>query len=224
MTLEDLTTTHLWVCSYPYVDSTLFVVPPAVLGDSSARTAVAIYDADGNTANEVDLEFPSNQIGIIELESIMGGCKLEAGIKHGHAVVQSPVGYSHFCRIHTREGAALIGAPASLTADHSSFFPITFDEGRQYFLAFVNETRSTANVKCRLFCGKRSPETLLTIPPLGSRVIHVETEFPDYAGGDTGKQLQGYVRISTKSEGRIGVQLIERHATKSEGGVFSAVG
>lgn len=222
--MDDLTTSHLWVCSYPYVDSTLFLVPPATLAGGTAQTSITVYDADGNVANEVALEFPFNQVGIVELESIMGGCKLEAGMKHGHAVVQSPLGYSHFCRLHTREGAALTGAPAGLTADHSSFFPITFDEGRQYFLSFVNETRSTVNVKCRLFCGKRSPETLLTVPPLGARVVHVETEFPDYAGGETGKQLQGYVRISTKSEGRVGVQLIERHATKADGGVFCAVG
>jgi hypothetical protein len=222
--MENPTTTHLWVCAYPFFDSTLFVVPPLEVPESAAESVVTVYDADGEIANELSLAFPTREIGMLELETLMGGCKLEAGLKHGHALVQSPAGYAHLCRLHTREGAAILGAPSQLSAAHSTFFPLTFDEGRAYFIALVNQNRTHASVKCRLFSAKRSPETLISVPPLGSRIIHIETEFPDYAGGDSGKQLQAYVRLSTKSEGVLGAQLIERHSTKSDGGVFYAVG
>jgi hypothetical protein len=222
--MENSSSTHFWVCAYPFVDSTLFVVPPLETSGSQAESLVTVFDADGEIANELTLSFPSREVGMLELDNLMGACKLEAGLKHGHALVQSPAGYAHFCRMHTREGASLLGTPSLLSAAHSTFFPLTFDEGRSYFVAVVNQTKAHAAVKCRLFSAKRSPETLITIPPLGSRVIHIETEFPDYAGGDTGKQLQAYVRLSTKSEGVLGAQLVERHTTKAEGGVFYAVG
>ena len=251
-------TTHFWVCAYPFLDSSIFVVPPVLsvplepdsfssvpaeteVGsavtaavnnteikrpkNSTAQTMVTLFDADGDVANELTLSYPINEIGILELETLMGACKLESGLKHAHVMVESERGYAHYCRLHTREGAAILGVPSQLSVAHSTFFPLTFDEGRSYFVSLINHSRTPAAVKCRLFSAKRSPETLISVPALGARVLQVETEFPDYAGNNEGgKQLQAYLRLSTKSEATLGAQLIERHATKADSGVFYAVG
>ncbi|MBN8549301.1 MAG: hypothetical protein J0M12_08310 [Deltaproteobacteria bacterium] len=216
-------TSHFWVCAYPFVETTLFLVP-ALSPDAAlaSATSIELYDADGALSNEVELDFPAGQVGILELDSIMGGCKLESGLKHGHMLVRSPAGTSPYLRMHTREGAALIGEPAAFGADRSTFFPLTMDEGRSYYLTVVNHGKAQAALKCRLFCAKRSPETLISIPAFGSRVISLENEFAEYSA-ESGKQMQAYLRLSTKSETTLGVQLLERTEGKNEGGIFYAV-
>ena len=153
----------------------------------------------------------------------MGDCKLEGGFRHGHLVLRAPTGASHYLRMHSREGAALIGEPAALAPERSSFFPMTIDDGRSYYLALVNHSKNPAAMKCRLFCAKRSPETMFTIPPMGSRLVSLATQFAEYAELESGKQLQAYVRVSTKSDTTVGVQLIERLEGKSEAGFFYSV-
>lgn len=76
-------TGHFWVCAYPFVETTLFLVP-AFPFDSTTATAssIELYDADGNLSNELQVEFPKGQVAIVELDTIMGGCKLESGLKH----------------------------------------------------------------------------------------------------------------------------------------------
>ncbi len=216
-------TSHFWVCAYPFVETTLFLVPPFPFEEAfTLPTSIELYDADGNLSNEVQVEFPKGQVGIVELDTIMGGCKLESGMKHGHLVVRSPAGSSPYLRMHTREGAALMGEPAVLGADRSTFFPLTLDEGRSYYLTVVNHGKAQAALKCRLFCAKRSPETLISIPPLGSRVLSLDNEFAEYST-ESGKQLQAYIRLSTKSDTVLGVQLVERTEGKNDGGIFYAV-
>lgn len=220
----NYTTSHLWVCAYPFIESALFIVPlNPTLPTAPEAVRAELYDADGNLANELNLSFPRGQVGVIELESIMGECKLEGGFRHAHLVIHTPAGVSHYVRMHTREGAAFIGDPAALASERSSFFPMTMDDGRSYYIAMVNQSKNPATLKCRLFCAKRSPETVFTVPPLGSRIVSLENEFPEFATIEGGKQLQAYVRLSTKSETTVGVQLIERVEGKSEGGYFYSV-
>jgi hypothetical protein len=217
-------TSHFWVCAYPFVETTLFIVPPHPRDSAIGVASKAeLYDADGGVANEVELSFPPSQVGMLEMDTIMGGCKLESGLKHGHLVVQTAPGFSTYLRMHTREGGALLGEPASLGSDRSTFFPLTMDEGRNYYLAIVNHGKAQAHLKCRLFCAKRSPETLISVPALGSRIVSLESQFPDYSAADVGKQLQAYVRLSTKSDTVLGVQLLERVEAKKDTGIFYAV-
>lgn len=223
LTPSGSSTSHFWVAAFPFVDTSLFFVPPSPLNGAPGAATARLFDADGILANELTFEFPRGQLGVVEVENIMGGCKLESGCRYGHLVVNSPAGGNAFVRMHTREGAALVGEPTPLQADRSSFFPLTMDEGRSYFLAVVNYTSVAATLKCRLFCAKRSPETLLSIPGMGARLFSLEHEFADHASADVGKQVQAYVRLSTKSETTLGVQLIERIEAKNDNGLFYAV-
>ncbi len=221
--LLSRTSSHLWVAAYPFVDTTLFMVPANPVMSPPEPVTAELYDADGNLANELAFEYPRGHAGVVELETVMGDCKLEGGFRHGHLVLRTPVGVSHYLRMNSREGAALIGEPVALGPERSGFFPLTIDDGRNYYVALVNHTKTPATVKCRLFCAKRSPEAMFTVPALGSRLLSLATQFAEYAELESGKQLQAYIRLSTKSDTTVGVQLIERLEGKSEAGFFYSV-
>ena len=50
----------------------------------------------------------------------------------------------------------------------------------------------------------------VTIPPFGSRLVHIEGEFLEVTSQLQNKSLQGYIRLATKSIASIGVQIITK--------------
>ncbi len=222
--------THFWISSYPFFESTLILLPgsprtldaPKPIDGQRMSVALRVYDADGALVNDAQLEFPSNELQFFELEPLLGACKLESGMKHAHLVVESEEGTGVYCRMHTRESAALLGEPISVTPTQGTFFPLTFASDRANLLCLVNRGESEATLRCRLFVGKRSPEASWAVPAFASRVVNVEAEFREYALTEEGAQLQAYLRLGTKA-GDLGVQLIERTDGPKEAGFFTAV-
>jgi hypothetical protein len=230
---EANTTSHFWVSTFPYFESTLVITPP-ISATAATSSKLLFYDADGQLVNESIIETGAQSVTQLELDQFLGGCKLESGLKHAHLVVQSPLGSGHHCRIHGREYAALLGEPFPISAAKAGFFPLTFSADRSSLLAIINFGAAEANLRCRLFLGKRCPEVVWSIPALGSRVINLEVEFREYTesketartqvqtGTREAQGAQAYLRVTTKSSG-LGVQLIERSEFSVEQGIFSSL-
>jgi hypothetical protein len=226
----QLTENHFWISSYPFFESTLLVVPSAAatldaqkpLEGQRLAVQMRVYDGDGELINDAQLEFPSSDIQFFELEPLLGACKLESGMKHAHLVVTAPSGTGVYCRMHTRESAALLGEPVLVDTTQGTFFPMTFASDRSNLLCIINRGAQEAVLRCRLFVGKRSPEASWTVPAWASKVVSIESEFREYAKTDEGQQLQAYVRLSTKA-GELGTQLVERTDGPQEAGFFTSV-
>lgn len=203
---------HFWVCSYPFFETTLFVIPDfkTSVSKTGVHSSITLYDPDGDVVNELSIVTNNQDVGIVELGATMGACKIESGLKHGHMVVTSPAGYRHECRISTREKGAMLGKPAPFSLHKATFFPVLFGDNRASFLAVMNKSEEDATVKCRLYCGKRTPNMECVIPARGVRVISVADEFPDYCVTQEGKRIQAYVRLATKGSAKLGVLLFER--------------
>jgi hypothetical protein len=109
--------THFWVCTYPYFDCSLFVMPPLFSGESVAKvgssslnrgssavpsaaiSSITVYDPDGQIINSVRFSTKDNSVGLIELGPLFGACKMQSGMKFGQVVVRSPKGFSHRLRM-----------------------------------------------------------------------------------------------------------------------------
>lgn len=213
-------TAVLWVATFPHFSTALFLVTPPEL-PSNARGRMQIYDPDGALINEVELELLPGQVVTLELDQFLGSCKIESGMRHAQLHLSLPPGVEHQCRLQSGGGAALLGDPVTLTGTASTFFPIVLEPGRTSYLCFQNRGESSAVVKVRLALGRRSPEAFLALPPRSSRLIAVEAEFAEYTDEAEGPQ-QGYLRLSSKGDGAIGVQLLERlvAGTGAEGREF----
>lgn len=224
---------HFWAASFPFFKSTLFI-SPRVFGSNENQTddeqsaslvidsLVRIFDADGDLINDIEVKSSANDITVLELDPFLGAAKLQGGQKHVHIYVKSEGPAFHMCRLHTAKGASTLGEPLPLSLEHSVFFPIRVGEERQNQLCVVSHNEQSSSVKCRLFMGARTPEFYFSIPANGSRIFGIEEEFADHLESLEGEK-QCYIRLSTKSRGALGVQLVERVGSAREIGMYSSV-
>jgi len=237
---------HFWVSSYPYFESSLIIVPnllnPEVPQTGSLENCslendslisqtplisqtvclIELFDSGGEKINQAGIEFPSTDIYALELDPLLGGCKLESGLKHAHLHVRAEKGTGVFLRIYSKDAAAIVGEPVSISPTQGTFFPVTFSGDRANLLCCINTGNEEATLRCRLFFGKRSPEASWIIPPQASRVVSIESEFRQYATLVDGEQGQAYVRLSVKS-GELAIQAIEGTEGPKEGGFYTSV-
>lgn len=209
---KELVTSHFWVASYPFFETTLFIVPPdrQLPFAQPSDTEIQVFDPDGELINKVNFSFPNNQIGTLEVDQLLGACKLESGFKHAHLIIKSPSGTRHLCRLHAQERATFLGQPVTVTEEQGIFFPLTFAINRTSLLCLINYQNELARVRCRVLSGTRSPEQVLTVPAWGARAFVVESLFPEISQVEDGRRKISYLRIFSKEEQKVGAQLLER--------------
>jgi hypothetical protein len=208
-------TSHFWVAGAPFFSTTLLVVP-ALGDDGDVRTVTTLefFDVDGVKTNSVEVEFPSEEVGIIELEPFAANLKMEGGVQHGHVAISSPSGTKHLCRLSIGQNACMLPEPLLLRARESCFLPVVLASRREHMLVMVNAGLETAQISARLFYGHRSPEWNLTVPPNGAKLVPMEDELlssADEKGWDKGT-VQGYLRLSSRHQAAITCFMIERMA------------
>jgi hypothetical protein len=129
---------HFWVCTYPYFDSSLFILPPLYpselsggqqfKGDDNAQASLAIsvvtvYDPDGEVINSVRFAAKGSAVGMIELGPLFGACKMQSGMKFGQVIVRSPKYFSHRIRLmNTVCGAVLSEGRQIVSSDRRDVF------------------------------------------------------------------------------------------------------
>lgn len=212
---------HFWVSSYPFFQSSLFFAP-APSGAEPAEVYLQLYDPDGMVFNELTVQPQFGSVGIVEMEPLLGACKLESGFKHAHLVVQSTNLVRAWTRIHGNISATLQSEPAEVSLHHTSFLPITLGEERTSLVALVNQSESAQNIRLRLYFGKRLPEVQVSIAARGARLVNIPVEFGEYLPRD-GRSYPAYIRISSVSDRPCGVQLVEVIKTEKEGNIFASV-
>lgn len=225
-TAKRPTESHYWISTYPFFAHSLLVVPPphhSSESDSGFTTSLTLYDADGMLANQLTIQRDRAQITNVELDPLMGGCKIESGLKHGHLLVSSPPGFTHICRVLGPQGNTLITPGTPLSRDLSSFMPLTFSAERTHLLALINTSDQLAQVRCRLYCGKRTPESSTEVPARGMRLLSVQAEFSDFAVVEGAKRVNAYARLTTGSERPLFVQMIERYELVEDAYRYAAV-
>lgn len=223
---------HFWVSSSPFFESTLISAPlmeeTPTVSQGSEQLAVAgvqnsflrFFDADGLLVNEATLEVQPGRVSIIEIDPLMGACKYESGMRHAHMEVISQSPHKHVCRIHSREGASILGELATIAGMHRVFFPLLFSIERLILMPLVNFQDEEAIVRGRLFCGTRSPEAAWAIPARATRIVNLSDEFAEYYDYGQGEQTQAYLRLGVRGEHAVGVQLVERIRGANQGNLF----
>ena len=237
---------RFWICAGPLFESVLFMAGGVALseiseylGESAAedgasqkkllssgkmdRHNLRFFDADGAMVNEVSLLLPRGKASCFELGPFLSSAKLEGGLQHGLLEVSSTVVSSAECRMQALRSSSRLGAPTPLTNRKSTFLPVGLSKEREQLVVLTNYADERVAVKCRFFKGKRNPEFDVILPAKGSRVFGVRSEFADYIDLTRDEVQDAYVRLSTRSEGVVGVQLLERIASKRETGVFTSI-
>lgn len=216
MSTSDLVS-HFWVAADPLFSTTLFVAPPpggSVQPNAQPRTTTAleVYDVDGTKINSVEVEFPSTEVGVVQLEPFLGGLKMQSGVRHGHLAVSSPSGSRQLCRHALQQHVSIIQEPMVVRSRESCFVPLVIGGQRQHMVALVNAGHESAQISLRLFYAQRSPEWNLTVPAHGSRLVVLESELlidADEKAWEKGP-VQAYVRLSARHQTFFTCQIFER--------------
>jgi hypothetical protein len=207
------TTSHFWVAAPPLYSSTLLVAPGTdPSGQGRAKVRLEIFDMDGAQVNSVEVEFPSSEVGFVELEPFTAALKMQGGVAHGHLKVTSSEGTRHIVRQSIGSSVVLYQDPVPVAPRENSFIPVVIGGRREHMVVLVNGGEQEGQIACRLFYGNRSPEWTLTVPGNGSRVLSLENELiasADQKAWEKGA-LQAYVRLSGKHQSPITGHIIER--------------
>ena len=206
-------TSHFWVAGAPFFSSSLIVAGGA--RGSEGETIIAscrLFDVEGSPVNTFQVEFPSHEVGLIELEPFITGLKMQGGIAQGHLIVTSRDGTRHFCRQQSGPSAQVISSPALLGGREHSFLPIVLGAAREHLLLFVNASTELSQVVVRLFYGSRSPEWTVSIPAYGCSAVSLEDELLRSFNDSSWQKgaVQGYVRISPRVQASVACQILER--------------
>ena len=207
-------TSHFWIANPPFSSSTLLVAaPPGELSDSGrVTTRLELFDVDGAKVNEVTVEFPGGEVGLIELEPFSQSLKSQGGVAHGHLAVSSPVGTRHICRQSISGSVTLLQDPVVTRGRETSFTPLIIGARREHQVVLVNTSAEPAQIAIRLFYGNRAPEWTVEVPGQASKLVSLESELLN-ASEDTSWEkgaVQAYMRISPKLQAAVTCHLIER--------------
>lgn len=218
---------HIWAATYPFIDSVLFIsqasLPPGSGHLPTVDAIIQAFDPDGDCINEIFLNVPLTPVCAFPVDQFLESCKLEGGIKHAHLVVRTNLQSRVLCRLQSNQGAVLLGEPTKIFGEQATFFPIQVSANQTTIFPLLNYGNTPAVVRCRLYIGKRSPETSLVIPPRGCRVLNIKSDFEDFFPEASERPTQAYVRLSTRSDRPVGIQMIETIPAKESGILLTAV-
>lgn len=68
-------TSHFWVARPPFFSSTLLLACEE--GEGRVTTTLTLFDVEGVQINEVEVEFPAGEVGIVELEPFSAALKMQ---------------------------------------------------------------------------------------------------------------------------------------------------
>lgn len=218
---ESEVVSYFWISTFPFFETTLFVAAPFPssgegLDVRSPPSRVQLFDADGGLVNELALEVEPGRVGVIELDQFLGGCKLESGLRHGQMRVASPAGTRHLCRLHGRTGASFQEGASRVTGQRSVFSPVVLATNLDNIICLVNRESRPAIARVRLLVGNRNPEAFIEVPADGARLVSVAAEFGEFVPAAGVEAVQGYVRLSSKGEADLGVQVLQRAIARDE--------
>lgn len=212
---ESPATSHFWVANPPFFASTLLV---ASAGDAAGGdeprvvTRLELFDADGDKVNDVTVEFPVGEVGVIDLEPFSQALKSQGGVSHGHLAVSSPDGTRHLCRQTIGGSVALLQDPLLTKGREASFTPLIIGARREHQIVLVNASSEPAQVAIRLFYGNRAPEWNLDIPANASRLVSLESELLSSTEDVSWEKgaIQAYMRIAPRLQASVSCHVIER--------------
>ncbi|MGI6524760.1 MAG: hypothetical protein ACOX2O_05625 [Bdellovibrionota bacterium] len=203
------TVSAFWISTYPFFETTLYVLPCGESRGEVAQTFLTFFDPDGGVINKVKLQLPVGEIKKVDLNMLLGSCKIESGLRHAVMLVRSPLGTKHLCRISNGRNSSVCGELQIFSDERTAFLPLSFSEKMTSLIPIVNFSENEVKVRCGLFFGEKNHKLEVTIPAQGTRLISVDAElFEVLELGDDEKKM-AYLRVSTRSVGQLGLQMLE---------------
>lgn len=199
---------HFWVSADDSFATTLFFLSPDFA--VPPKHSITVYDALGGKINEIRVEFPANQVGILDVDSFLGDCRYLQGLRQAHIHISSPAGVVHKVEIKGKHSSYSISDEQLVDKKHAACFPLTLSQSSANLLALTNFGKPDALIRLRLFTGNRAPDLEIKVPENGCLSCLIEKEFEEFLEFPESGQIQAYLRIVTNSSSSLQTRLLEK--------------
>ena len=190
-------------------------------GHGETNSVVTVRDADGAIVNEAAIVHRG--LAVFDLASAVLNVKLESGLRHGTLEVLSEAQAS--MRFFNKSFSRFFEPARVITADCAQFAPVTLGSNIENLVCLLNCSDQESTVRVRLILAKRNPDTLVTIPARGTRLMCVEREFGEITNrAIEEKTTRAYVRVSLRSEQPVLMQAAEVINREGALGGLGAIG
>lgn len=207
---EDNSVTTFWVAVSPFFSSSLYILSYGKQLGEKDTSFMTIYDPAGNIINRVRLDYVVGGVQRVEMDMLLGNCKLENGIRHAVVVINSPAKTKFACCFEQGGNRSFIGELKPFYSDSPCFLPVTFSKKMACFIPIVNFGKKFATVKIRLYMGSKTADTEVSLTTNATCLFCPDLEFAEFfelANEDEKKIC--YLKITTRSDELLGVQQID---------------
>lgn len=211
--VAEYTRSFFWFAADEYFCSTLYISPAR--HDAHNQHQIKVYDIDGQLTNQLMLKFAQGLPGLVELDGLVGNCKLQAGVRQGSVEIVSAVGTAHKCEISSKDQDLMVSPVCKLSREKAGFFPLHLSTKSQNMIALNNLGAADSMLKVRLYTGTRSPELEIKLKGYGSETLILEEQFAEYLELDPHHDQQAYLRIVSYSSNELAVRLLEQKYVRS---------
>lgn len=212
---------HFWGCACPFIETSLICGVETRVAEAQCR--VEIHDSDGQLINEIEFGTNADRLSVLELDPLLAACRIESGLKHCQLTVDTPSGVELCTRFQSHNSCSFAGPARYFSIDEPALIPIQIAADKKTMIAIINPVSEATHVRCRLYAAQRSPEINLVVPPLGSRVVAINVEFPDIYEAVATRSIPAYVRMTTRA-GRSSAFCSYIEQTIDSNGLVSALG
>lgn len=200
---------RFWFSNTLFPALKLLVAPSSPVVEGDEACGLKFFDPDGRLINEAEIGAPRGVITEFELSPFLGGLSIESGMMHGQLEVASDC--STYLHASSESRAAIIPPLEPRSDGVMTMYPIKLG-AEESCVTIANFSQSEAVVKAKLLIGNRSPEIAVTLPPRGTRVFSIQSEFQEVIGDKSG---YAYIRLQAGFDVSIGSVLwsgVERNS------------
>lgn len=198
-----------WTCSTAEVSSALQLAPP--LNAEAGGYVIRVFSPKGEEYRRLEMEVSSPRGATIEFNTLLAEILPDSGIRHAQIEIEGGSVGGQGLRVITNAGHFISPPLRKVSSNDPVFFPKTFSRHQTSILAVVNGSDTSVEAIVRVVAPGRAPESVITLPPRASKLLHLQTEFSDLADISKKQRVPTYVRVRAKGENLVSAVLLEQY-------------
>jgi hypothetical protein len=209
---------RFWIGDAPFISTSLVLnrPPQATAQQESPPLILTCFDCDGEIASESTINLGDTLFTRLPLSWFITKLKNQYGMRCGQLVLtghdQTLAPLIEIKR--EKASTPTVLPPLDYLETQGTCFPYYYRPNVPSMIFLVNFSNSRSDIAVKFFIGNRSPEKIISIPPLGSRAFSPFGTFYELLPKEG--EAHGYLRLRVRTNTRIGALSVAEVYSKCE--------